>query len=323
MAPIVAILPLVVLAMVLGIVAMGVGVYIALRTRDEMSQRIDHFVEPTRSDLALQQAETEPLLSRLRRRFNTLFAGLDSEDMQHKLVAANWPITGGEYWFIRVGGALLAFIVGLGIFRNILPAAGLAVLAYIVPGFMLFRGIQGRQKRFQSQLIDSLTMIRGAVASGYSFQQALNVVIDEMDSPSSEEFRQVRREVELGLPLGRALFNMASRMESDDFNLVATVIIINIQVGGNLTTILNVVVETIRQRVYLFSEMRALTGYANFAGYLLTLMPVFTLIALSLLSPTYWQQLFQPGVTRYILIYAACSLVVGNIVLRRIAKVNV
>jgi tight adherence protein B len=240
--PIVAILLLVVLAIVLGILGLGVGVYLAMRTRDEMSQRIDHFVEPPRSPLALQPAETETFLGRLRRQFNTLFAGLDSEDMQRKLVAANWPITGGEYWFIRVGAALLALVIGLGIFGNILPGAGLAVLAYIVPGFMLFRSIQARQKRFQDQLIDSLTMIRGAVAAGYSFQQALNVVIDEMDPPSSDEFRQVRREVELGLPLGRALFNMASRMESDDFNLVATVIIINIQVGGNHTTILNVVV---------------------------------------------------------------------------------
>lgn len=171
-------------------------------------------------------------------------------------------------------------------------------------------------------MIDSLTLIRGAIGAGYSFQQSLNVVIQEMDSPTSEEFRRVRKEVELGLPLNRALSNMASRMESDDFNLVATVVIINSQVGGNLSTILNVVVDTIRQRVYLFSELRSLTAYANFAGYLLTLLPFFTIAVLSILSPIYWKQLLEPGITRFVLIYAALSLIVGNILLRRIAKIH-
>jgi tight adherence protein B len=95
------------------------------------------------------------------------------------------------------------------------------------------------------------------------------------------------------------------------------------QIGGNLTTILTVVMETIRERIALFSEIRALTAYASFAGYLLTLLPFLTVILLALLSPVYWTQLFKPGATRYALIYAVCSLIVGNILVRRIAKVNV
>jgi Flp pilus assembly protein TadB len=101
------------------------------------------------------------------------------------------------------------------------------------------------------------------------------------------------------------------------------VVNINMQVGGSLSTILNVVIETIRQRMYFLSEVRSLTAYANFASYLLSLLPVITIAALSILSPMYWEQLLEPGITRYILIYAACSIIAGNIVLRRIAKVKV
>jgi tight adherence protein B len=243
--------------------------------------------------------------------------------MQHRLIAANWSITVSEFGVLRIGATLLAFMLGLLIFRGILPGAGFAVLAYLVPGFLLFRGIQARRRQFQMQLIDALTLIRGAVASGYSFQQSLSVVIQELSPPTSDEFRQVRREVELGMPLSRALENMAERMESDDFNLVVTVVLTNLQLGGSLTTILNVVMETIRERIALFSEIRALTAYANFASYLLTLLPFVTVVILAVMSPLYWERLFEPGATRYVLIYALCSLLVGNVMLRRIGKVRV
>ena len=190
----------------------------------------------------------------------------------------------------------------------------------MAPGLLLLRGIQARQKRFQNQLVDTLTLIRGAVAAGYSFLQSLSVVIQEADSPTSDEFQIVRKEVELGSPLSQSLQAMADRMASDDFKLVTTVVIINMQVGGNLTVILNVVLDTIRQRVALFGEMRALTAYARFAGYLLTLLPFATVVILALLSPVYWSQLFHPGATRYALIYAASSVVLGNILLRRISR---
>ena len=316
-------LPLTLLLVGAGIISLGVGAVVALRAMNAMGERINRFVEtPDSSPEAPPDAHGFGL-TRFRRRFNDAFAVLNSEGMQRKLVAAHWSITVSEYWFVRIGATLLAFVLGLLIFRSIVPGVGVAVLAYLVPGVLLFRSIHARQRLFQAQLIDALTLIRGAVASGYSFQQALNVVIQEMSPPTSDEFRQVRREVELGVPLSRALENMAARMESDDFNLVVTVVLTNIQLGGNLTTILNVVMETIRERLALFSEIRALTAYANFASYLLTLLPFVTVVILAVMSPVYWRQLFEPGATRIVLIYALCSLVVGNVVLRRVGRVRV
>ena len=316
-------LPVVMLLVGCGFTIALVGAVVALRGADRVNQRIDQFVSARAAVPARAEEVAPSTLARLRQGFNSIFAGLDSAEMRRRLTAANWSITVSEYWFLRAGAALLTFMLGLLVFRNLFPAAGVGILAYMVPGVLLFRGIQARQRRFQNQLIDTLTLVRGGVAAGYSFQQALNVVIQEMPPPASDEFRQVRREVELGMPLARALENMAGRMESDDFNLVVSVVITNIQVGGNLSTILNVVMDTIRQRIALLSEVRALTAYANFASYLLTLLPFATVIILAVLSPIYWEQLFEPGPTRVALIYALCSIVVGNVILRRIAKVKV
>jgi tight adherence protein B len=322
-------MPLIIFVVGFGIVGLIVIVYLAFQGRREMNERIQYFVKPTPSvpslllNPSLQEQEGDTSLIRFRRQFNRIFSSLNSEEMQRKLIAANWQVTVSEYLFIRLGAATLSFLIGLLIFKNIFPGIGLAVIVYLIPGFFVFRSVQKRQKLFQSQLLDTLTLIRGAVGAGYSFQQSINVIIQEMASPTSDEFRQVRKETELGLPLARALTNMANRMESDDFLFIVTVVNINAQVGGNLTVILSVVIETIRQRIYLFSEMRSLTAYASFAGYLLTLMPFVTVAALAVLSPGYWEALLQPGFSRYVLIYAISSLIIGNIVLRRISKVQV
>jgi len=317
------VLAITILAAGAGIIGLLIGAAVALRATRDVDDRIHQFIESPASSPEAPQEASASALARARRRFNNVFAALGSEEMQHKLIAANWPVTVSEYWFMRIGAALLAFMLALLVFRTILPGIGVAVLAYLVPGVLLFRSLQARRRLFQTQLLDALTLIRGAVAAGYSFQQSLNVVVQEMAPPTSEEFRQVRREVELGMPLSRALENMAARMDNDDFNLVVTVVLTNMLLGGNLTTILNVVMETIRERIALFSEIRALTAYANFASYLLTLLPFVTVVILAILSPVYWRQLLDPGVTRVVLIYAACSLVVGNIVLRRIGRMKV
>lgn len=316
-------LPIILLLVAAGVVGLAIGAAYMMRAANDVNERINRFVEFPASVDPGPEEEAASALTRLRRQYNSAFGGLRSEVMQHRLIAANWSITVSEFWFLRIGATLVAFMLGMLIFRGILPAAGIAVLAYLVPGFLLFRAIQARRRQFQMQLIDALTLIRGAVASGYSFQQSLNVVIQEMSPPTSDEFRQVRREVELGMPLSRALENMAERMESDDFNLVVTVVLTNLQLGGSLTTILNVVMETIRERIALFSEIRALTAYANFASYLLTLLPFVTVVILAVMSPLYWARLFEPGATRFVLIYALCSLLVGNVMLRRIGKVRV
>ena len=315
----------------IGIFGLAMGLYYVFNGDKDVNDRINQFVKTpsiTSSAYASMPAPVDEgvgdtFLVRSRRQFNVLFSSLNSGEMQRKLIAGNWPVTVSEYLFLRAGLTILFFVFGLLAFQSIFPGIGFAILAYVTPGYLLFRSVQARQKLSQNQLIDSLTLIRGAVEAGLSFEQSLNVVIQEMSPPTSEEFRQVRREISLGLPLNRAFSNMASRMESDDFNIVVSVVNINMQVGGNLSNILSVVIETLRQRMYFLGEVRSLTAYANFAGYLLTLLPIITIAVLSILSPTYWDQLLKPGITRYLLIYAACSLIVGNIVIRRIANIKV
>jgi tight adherence protein B len=133
----------------------------------------------------------------------------------------------------------------------------------------------------------------------------------------------VRREVGLGLPLNQALNNLTTRMQSDDLSLVVTAVNINTRVGGNLSTMLEAVVATIRERVQLFNEIRALTSQQRFSGYMLSLLPIIVVAILFVISPDYIGRLFEPGAMLCIPIGALILIILGNIVIRFMVKIDV
>jgi len=291
--------------------------------RDEVSERLGAYALVP--DMALQRDSDRrrSRLIRLRLRLNTMLSMLSSEELSLKLASANWQITESEYIVLRIAGVIVGGVIGALLFRSIYSGVGFALLAYLVPAVLLQRSIHNRRLKFERQLVDVLVLVKGAVRSGYSFLQALDVVIQEMQAPACDEFRRVRREVGLGLPLSQALNNMHARMQNDDLYLVVTAVNINTQVGGNLSTMLEAVTTTIRERIRLFSEIRALTSMQRYSGYLLTVLPFIVAAVLFIINPSYISRLFEPGPFICIPIGALVLVLIGNILIRVMSKIEV
>ena len=261
-------------------------------------------------------------VTRFRVRLNSLLSVFVSQGLSIQLMSAHWPITEIEFIHIRIGGVILGFLFGWFVFGSPLPGIGFAVLAYLIPGISLRSSIKNRRTRFGKQLVDVLVLIEGGVRAGYSLLQALELVIEELQAPASEEFRRVRQEVGLGLPLSEALDNLSDRMQNRDLSLVVSAININSQVGGNLTTMISVVTDTIRERIQLFSEVRVLTSQQRYTGYLLTLLPFIVAAVLFIMNPEYMSRIFQPDLL-CIPIGAVVSVLIGNLIIRQMVKIDI
>lgn len=262
-------------------------------------------------------------LTRLRMQLNTLLSGADSRKLDLQLMQANWHLTTMEFLLIRVSLTAGSFLLGWLGTRSLLPGLGLAVIAYLVPSLALRRKIGKRQIGFEKQLIDVLVLLTGAVRSGFSLLQAIEVVAREIKPPASEEFRRVLREIGLGVPLPQALRNLAARMENDDLDLAVTAVEIQYQVGGNLATMLSAVTDTVRERVRLFGEVRVQTAQQRYTGYLLSMLPFFMGGLLFIMNPEYIGALFEPGPILCIPLGALAGIVLGHIAIRRIARIEV
>ena len=262
-------------------------------------------------------------VDKLREWINNSLQGLSSEKLRLKLSSAYWTITDIEYLLIRFIATIIAFLLGWWIPGNILGGIMLAAIVLLVPPILLDKSIAQRQQKFHNQLLDVLLLITGAVQAGYSLMQALDLAVKEIPAPASEEFGRVLSEVRFGISLEGTLFNLAERMSSDDMQIVVTAIIVNSQVGGNLSTVLDSTISTIRDRMHLFGEIRSLTSYARYVGNFLTLMPFIMGFIIFLMAPDFFAAAKTSLITQIMLFAALIGLVIGNVWIRKIVQIKV
>jgi tight adherence protein B len=305
-----------------------IGVWIYRNGQSSTRQgRIANFVDSSIND-SQETSTGNKLFShqnivKFRAWINDTLTGLSSEKLKLKLSSAYWTITDTEFVLIRIVGTALTFLLGWAIAGNIMGGLFLAAIAIVILPILLDMSIAKRQQKFHEQLLDVLIMIKGAVQAGYSLMQALDLAIKEIPAPSNEEFGRVLREVQFGIPLEGALFNLGKRMQSDDLQIVVTAIVINSQVGGNLSTVLDATITTIRDRMHLFGEIRSLTSYARYVGNFLTLMPFITGFAIFMMTPDYFDTVKTSTITQIILVMALLGVIIGNIWIRKLVQIKV
>jgi tight adherence protein B len=306
-------------------------VVIWLRKRSDTSKkegRITRFVAPSIEDEKPDHdkeslTSAEKFIDKFRSWINNAMSSLSSEKLKLKLSSAYWPITDAEFILIRVSATVLGLVFGWFVLGNILVGIFLAAIAILVPPILLDRAIAQRQKKFHDQLLDVLVLINGAVQAGYSLLQALDVAVKEISAPASEEFGRILHEMRLGITLETALNNLADRMENDDLQIVVTAVIINSQVGGSLSTVLDAAISTIRDRMQLMSEIRSLTSYSRYVGNFLTLMPFVAGLLIYMMSPSHFDTVKTSLVVQIIFGVALVGVVIGNIWVRQLVKIKV
>lgn len=291
------------------------------RVRERLSRYVE--IPPEVSETAQFTLRRRETVSGYRYRLNEFLGRFASKSLNLKLQSSNWQITVTEFIMIQLGGALVGLLLIWLISSSFFIGIIAAILFYLLPGFFLQQSIYRRQRKFQNQLVDILVLIRGGVQAGFSLLQSLDVVVKEMPAPAGEEFARVEREVQLGIPLGQSLENLSERMESDDLKMVVTAIIINSQVGGNLTLMLTAVTETIRNRIALLGEVRSLTSYARYASHLLTLLPFITALIVTLLSPDYFSEALTSPIVLLMFAIALVGIIIGNFWLRKLTRIEV
>ena len=293
-----------------------------------MKGRIDKFVqqESIQTEVTSWEEGSGRLASgfgNFRNWLNIALSGLSSEQLQIKLSSAYWPVTDIEFIVIRILAAILGLALGWLAMKSVLGGLFFAILLILLPPVILDRAIVNRQNKFHNQLLDVLILIKGAVQAGYSLLQSLDLALKEMQAPASEEFGRVLKEVKFGFPIEQALTNLAERMENDDLQIVVTAIIINSQVGGNLSTVLDATIDTIRGRMQLMSEVRSLTAYARYVGNFLSFLPFIAGGVIFLVTPDYFNTVTDSLLVQIIFGLALLGIIVGNIWIRRISRVRV
>jgi tight adherence protein B len=249
--------------------------------------------------------------------------------LELQLIRAGLTITPHQFIMGQVAVGSLLFLLGRYVFFEsqgslaLLLAIVLAMPALLVPRFVIKHLERRRVTRFENQLAQAVDMMAGALQAGSSLPQSFEIVSREMPPPIGEEFGRLMQEARFGVPLDQALNNMHERVPSMDLEMLVTAINIQYRVGGNLSHILKTIAHTIRERVRIRGELKTLTAQARLSSYIITGMPVVVVLALMVISPSYIMKLFDPGITRFLLIGGIVGIISGFYVMKRIAMIEV
>jgi tight adherence protein B len=230
------------------------------------------------------------------------------------------------------GAEFLVLSLGLSVAGGLLVAmlAKGRILSGIVSGIAIYAcclaylniKIARRLKAFNNQLPDVLDMMANALRSGFSFFQTVEMVSRETTPPVSQEFARMIREMSLGVTTEEALGNLITRVKSDDLGLVVTAVLVQRQVGGNLSVILDNISATIRERVAMKGELRSITAQGRLSGWIVGAMPIVMVFVLLAINPDYISPLFSDPLGRLLIASGVISQLIGIVVIRRIVDID-
>lgn len=300
---------------VLAVLSAMVGMYYWLGWTRDVEKRLAASFAPAESEVRRGRLQDQ-----VNQRISRFAMGAR---LERQLEAADSQFTVAEYIMLRIGLTLLFFLVGWVIVRHPIGGLTLSLVGWMLPGFYLRRRQSKRAKEFADQLPDMLSMLVGSLRAGYGLLHALSVIEDEMPEPMSTEFGRVIRETALGYSLGEALDHLVERIDNDDLALIVTTIHIQNEVGGNLADVLETISKTIRDRIQLKGEIRAMTAQQRATGSILSGLPFAVGVLLMLINPEYMLGIFQPGWPLLIPAGAVVMIILGNIIMRMVTRIDV
>jgi len=242
-----------------------------------------------------------------------------------ELARADLKFKVAEYYALVFISTVLTAFVAWPIQPLLVSAIIGAVIGFFIPRFYVKRQQTVRLNKFNDQLSDMLNLMVNGLRAGYSTMQALEAISRELPAPISDEFHRVVQEMQIGIPMEKALDNLLRRIPSEDLDFVITAINVQREVGGNLSEILDNISFTIRERVRIKGEIRVMTAQVRTSATVLSLIPVFLTLALWFISPEYIASFFDRGpLCGWIAVVTIVGMIVaGYFVMMRIADIEV
>jgi tight adherence protein B len=242
--------------------------------------------------------------------------------LNKKLEKAGLPLAAHEFTLIKYILTLVVFLLTYIVLKNPLVSGILSIMIFFVPPIAVNFAINKKRDKFESQLPGALSLLRNSVEAGMSFLQSMELVANEMDPPISDEFSKVIHESQVGIDLKTSFHRMLERVDSTELKLMTIAVLIQREVGGNLSEILDIILETIRERIQLKGEIKAITAQGRASAALIGALPPLLLVVMNFINPDYMSPLFTTFLGQGIL--AGCFMMecIGIYMIMQIIKVD-
>ncbi|MGB2963991.1 MAG: type II secretion system F family protein [Anaerolineales bacterium] len=189
-------------------------------------------------------------------------------------------------------------------------------------GTLIYSRARNRRRLFQDQLPDLLDRLVDCLQAGFSFPQAVDFIAPNLSNPSASEMKHIAGQISTGLSVEQALRDLHSRCPSEDVRLFVEGVILQRQVGGNMTSMMLEMADIVRNRIELENQVRTKSAQGRLSAIVLALMVPVSLILLSTFQG-YTDSLFNTVIGNFVLIIAGTLELIGAVIVSRLIRIEV
>lgn len=238
--------------------------------------------------------------------------------IQHLIEQTGVSVKVGEFVLLTLLIGFIGALLGDLVFG--IPLVGFIIV--VIPYFFLNSLREKRKAKFVSQMPGACDMMNGDLRAGLDIQQVFRHIAEEQPPPISEEFQRIVAEINLGVPTDEAIIHLSERIDTVDVQMLCTGIVINRELGGNLSELVSGVAATVRERFRLKGVIKALTAESNASTWLLISMPVALFFILNLLAPDAYGAFIEEPLGQMILKGCGVSMLIGYMVIKKMADIE-
>jgi tight adherence protein B len=263
------------------------GAWLFARTISAHSREINR-----RLSLINSKADPKAALSLIKER--------EGGELSHA-ITKRAPWLGQLIWMSRAKVSPVALLslalVMSGVFCLLGSVTGAPLLLVVVFGFGAGFGIPfgllslqaaKQRKTFLEQFPNAVDLVARSLQAGHPVPVALGLVAEQAPDPIGSEFGIALDEMSFGLDRDEALTNMVQRFPLPELHLFVAAIQITRESGGNLAEVFLKLADVIRAKATLKKRVAALTAEGRMSCMVLTGLPIFLFLVLSLVRPEFY-----------------------------------
>lgn len=197
------------------------------------------------------------------------------------------------------------------------------IFGYYIFDIYIYFDTKHKKKRIKNDMLRAVILLNNAFKAGKSIIQAVYIASQELPAPICYEFTKIYQDLSFGISSDVAFSRFANRVNIEEARYISSSLTILNKTGGNIVAVFSSIERTLFDKKKLEEDLKNSTQASNMVVRFLILVPVAFVIIIYLLSPTYFDPLFQ-STLGYVIIFMACiSFIIFVWLLNKVMKVKV
>jgi tight adherence protein B len=218
---------------------------------------------------------------------------------------------------------LILGVAGLLFFGNLIAALIGVGIGLALPTLFIKQLEAQRMARLHNQIVDALMIISSSLKGGLSLIQAIEILVEEMPTPISQEFGLILRENKMGVTFDESLRRLYRRIKTEEFELVINSILVARETGGDLTRVFSRLSTTIRDNRKLKDNVRTLTMQGRLQGIIMSILPFIFMSMIVSINPHHFDTMLESDTGRMLLVLAVLLQITGMVLIRIFSTIRI